>query len=178
MHTHLHACTSCTHMSTHMHIYMYTHMHICTHAYTNTPPHRTRQRHAGGVANAVVKWAIAGEKGGRKERTLLPATERRGGTALSLPSDQSQFILDRSGEGKGSGGKRNVNFPQGLANVFWLLPSWILSMICWGLELLFLELQNLLFLDLVLLLWILTFAMSCLALYFHLLLFLYQQCFH
>lgn len=56
---------------------------------------------------------------GREERkNIAPATERRGGTALSLPSDQSQFILDRSGDGKGSGGKRNVNFPQGLANVF------------------------------------------------------------
>lgn len=160
-----------THVHIHAHIHVYTHAHMHT-RYTNTPPHRTRQRHAGGVASAVVKWAIAGEKGGRK------ATERRGGTALSLTSDQSQFILDRSGEGKGSGGKRNVNFPQDLANVFWLLPSWILSMICWGLELLFLELQNLLFLDLVLPLRILTFATSCLALYFHLLLFLYQQHFH
>lgn len=90
MHTHLHACTLYTHVHTHAHIHVYT-MHICTHIYTNTPTQRTRQRHAGCVSNAVVKRAIADEKGGRKERTSPQL--QRGGTALSLTSDRSQFIL-------------------------------------------------------------------------------------
>lgn len=61
---HAHHAHTCPHTCT------YTCIHTCTYAHTNTPPHRTRQRHVGGIANAVVKWAIAGEKGGRKERTL------------------------------------------------------------------------------------------------------------
>lgn len=92
MHTHLHAFTLYTHVHTHAHIHVYT-MHICTHIYTNTPTQRTRQRHAGCVSNAVVKRAIADEKGGRKERTSPQL--QRGGTALSLTSDQSRRRLGR-----------------------------------------------------------------------------------
>lgn len=82
----MHAHYAHTHAS--IHVYTHAHMHTHIHEHTHT---RTRQRHAGGISNAVVKWAIDGEKGGRKERTSPQLW--RGGTALSLTSDGSQFIL-------------------------------------------------------------------------------------